>query len=708
MNKFKNLIGIISIVTVLLLVYLLGINKLITRLESQTLDWRIKLAYQSSGYVSDKFVIVNADHDTFRVLEEFSEIGLNTWPWPRSELAKIIDFINQDNPEAIVLLMTLDDYQSKDSNDRNENVILAQVLQNSKNLILSDKLALQKELLYEQIKFKKPSDRIHLEHYYFGKDLTEKEKNYLDKFAFKLNTSRASETLLNNISFSKTSMLPDVFLDSVSQIGIINLPVAEDGIIRSIIPLFRFKSTDYYLSSIFLSPYLSSITDPNIALFSNYIAINNKKIPVNKKGEYLIHWKKPNLSNYIPMYKVIVSQKQIEQALNVLHNRPIGYSKEKFNTIKELAGSFFIPRGTFKDKIVIITKDVTHSTAIDNATPISYFVSNILDSFMYDDRHIHKVNTIIPIVIILVFSFILSILTRNISSGLSISIIIILSLLSYVAICSFLFQQYLLWIDIVLPVLIMSLMFVAMYTQRYKQTQLKLEHTYKLATLDGLTGLYNHRYFQEKIRSEMRIATRKEDSLSLLLIDIDYFKNFNDAYGHRAGDAVLIQVGQALIDSVRDTDIVARYGGEEFCIILDKTDTEEALRIAQKICKTIDKTDFYVDSGEKKVHVTVSIGVANYPQHARTVEELVDFADKSLYRAKNSGRNKVGPLEDFYEDATESLIVRRKRKLEFVKVAFEKALNELIEVAIKENVNPSLVVRKMVDEKLPERDDQKL
>jgi diguanylate cyclase (GGDEF)-like protein len=705
MNKFKNLIGIISIVTALLLVYLLGINKLVRAMEFQTLDWRIKLAYQNSRQISDDFVTVNVDYDTFRIMEEFPEIGLNTWPWPRAELAKIIDYIQKDQPKAILLLMILDngEVNIEEIANKNNNIMLVDALNNAKKLVLADRLSLQKNLLFEQIKLKDTSERIHIESYYFGKDLTEQEQKYLDKFGYKFYTNTASESMLDSISYSKPAMLPERFLEAVQKIGIINLPVSEDGIIRTITPVFRFKTTDYYLPSIFLSPLLSGEEKYLNSLSNNSLVIENKEIPLINNGEYLINWKKQNLSNYIPMYKLIVSQKQIEQALDVLHNRPINYSKEKYETIQQLANSFFIPSGTFKDKIVIITKEATHSTAINNTTPISYLVSNVLDSLMYDDKHIIHVNPLIPISFVIVFAFILGILTRNISSGLSISIIIILALLSYIAFSSFLFQKFLFWVDIVLPVIIMALMFVAIYTQRYKQTQLKLEHTYKLASLDGLTGLYNHRYFQEKIRSELNVATRKEDSLSLLLIDIDYFKNLNDTYGHRTGDAVLIQVGQTLIDSVRSSDIVARYGGEEFCVILDKTDTEEALRIAQKICKSIDKTDFYFDGSDRKIHLTISIGVANYPQHAKTVEDLVEAADKSLYRAKNSGRNKVGPLEDFFIRKDETEDSRSLRKLEYVQASFEKALNEIIHVSIKENVDPAYFVRKIIEEKLPER-----
>ena len=171
------------------------------------------------------------------------------------------------------------------------------------------------------------------------------------------------------------------------------------------------------------------------------------------------------------------------------------------------------------------------------------------------------------------------------------------------------------------------------------------EYTYKLATTDGLTDLYNHRYFQEKLKDHMKRADKNASGFSVVLIDIDFFKKFNDTYGHQAGDEVLRQVGQVLKKSVKSKDLVARYGGEEMVIILADTNTNAAVKIAQRICQNIGSRKFKLGEG-LEVNVTISLGVATYPVHGRTSTELIEFADQGLYRAKESGRNQVGDIRE--------------------------------------------------------------
>ncbi len=160
-----------------------------------------------------------------------------------------------------------------------------------------------------------------------------------------------------------------------------------------------------------------------------------------------------------------------------------------------------------------------------------------------------------------------------------------------------------------------------------------------LATTDGLTGLFNHRHFQERLSGEFRRIARYPRPLSLLIIDIDFFKKVNDNYGHPAGDAVLKGVADAIRKALRETDIPARYGGEEFAAVLVNTDTGGAVNLAERLRNTISGCAFQADG--KNMRVTVSIGVASCPVHAQTREELVKLADTALYRAKNGGRNRV-------------------------------------------------------------------
>jgi diguanylate cyclase (GGDEF)-like protein len=159
------------------------------------------------------------------------------------------------------------------------------------------------------------------------------------------------------------------------------------------------------------------------------------------------------------------------------------------------------------------------------------------------------------------------------------------------------------------------------------------------AITDGLTGLFNHRHFQEKFNKELNRFKRFPRPFSLLLIDIDYFKKINDTYGHPAGDAVLKGVARIIKKTLRDIDVPARYGGEEFATILVGADKQEAVRTAERLRTNIMTAEF--DAEGNKISVTVSVGIATCPEDAKVKEDIIDRADKALYHAKETGRNKV-------------------------------------------------------------------
>lgn len=165
---------------------------------------------------------------------------------------------------------------------------------------------------------------------------------------------------------------------------------------------------------------------------------------------------------------------------------------------------------------------------------------------------------------------------------------------------------------------------------------------------DGLTGLVNHISFQHRLREELSRAVRNNSPLSLLFIDVDHFKNFNDKNGHQAGDELLKIVADLLSKSsradaakLRQSDIVARYGGEEFAAILPDTPIEGAMIKAERIRKAISQLEFKGMENQPMKHMSVSIGVASYPTDALTAEKLIEFADSAMYDAKHSGRNQV-------------------------------------------------------------------
>lgn len=162
----------------------------------------------------------------------------------------------------------------------------------------------------------------------------------------------------------------------------------------------------------------------------------------------------------------------------------------------------------------------------------------------------------------------------------------------------------------------------------------------RLATIDGLTGLYNRRSFSDMISREMRRILRYKQHFSLILLDIDNFKNYNDTNGHLMGDKLLTMFAQVLKTSVREQDIVSRYGGEEFAVILPHTDAERGMVVAEKIRQGVVGTDFPYADSQPMGHISVSAGVADTIEGVKTYQELIDRADRALYRAKESGRNR--------------------------------------------------------------------
>jgi diguanylate cyclase (GGDEF)-like protein len=161
----------------------------------------------------------------------------------------------------------------------------------------------------------------------------------------------------------------------------------------------------------------------------------------------------------------------------------------------------------------------------------------------------------------------------------------------------------------------------------------------RLATTDGLTELVNHRHFQEILSKEIERSRRYKRPLSLLLMDIDHFKSFNDTYGHPVGDLVLKEISACIRRSIRINDVAARYGGEEFTVIIPETAEQGALVTAERIRTTIE--NHIIRSLDRELRVTVSIGCATFPSLASSQQELIDNADKALYFSKEHGRNQV-------------------------------------------------------------------
>ena len=174
----------------------------------------------------------------------------------------------------------------------------------------------------------------------------------------------------------------------------------------------------------------------------------------------------------------------------------------------------------------------------------------------------------------------------------------------------------------------------------YVTVQEKNRQLQDMANRDGLTGLYNHRYFHEQLAQDFLRARRYHENLSCILLDIDFFKKFNDTHGHQTGDVVLRIIGRLIQESIRDSDLAARYGGEEFALILYHTDAQGGVEVADRLRRTVEENQIH-DKGAA-LRVTISVGIATFPdEKIGDAKTLIECADKALYQAKANGRNRV-------------------------------------------------------------------
>jgi len=186
------------------------------------------------------------------------------------------------------------------------------------------------------------------------------------------------------------------------------------------------------------------------------------------------------------------------------------------------------------------------------------------------------------------------------------------------------------------------------------------EHNKRLAITDGLTELYNHRELQNMLSSEVKRCIRYKRFFSLLMIDIDHFKTFNDTYGHPMGDKVLREVSNTIRDSIREIDIPARYGGEEFVVILPETSYDHALIVAERIRGNIYEKSFGKNLENEEFFITVSVGVSAFPEDGLNRDELISRVDQALYFAKREGRNRVRR----YDETLKSFIEHKEDHIE--------------------------------------------
>ncbi len=186
------------------------------------------------------------------------------------------------------------------------------------------------------------------------------------------------------------------------------------------------------------------------------------------------------------------------------------------------------------------------------------------------------------------------------------------------------------------------------------------ENYMKLTYVDALTGVYNRRFFDEKLPIETNRARRYGHPLSMVMIDIDFFKKFNDTYGHRAGDFVLNSIGQFIKKALRTQDIVCRYGGEEFMVLMPMTRNEDAAMVMSRIRADLQDREFHSPYDNLDFNVRISVGISQFPIDGDTPDQVVRAADEALYEAKETGRNRV-----VVYNAASTIFKNRVEKLKF-------------------------------------------
>jgi diguanylate cyclase (GGDEF)-like protein len=592
------------ILAVLLLGYLgnqiFHIDSFLESYELKTYDLRLQAADKNNHKaenINKDIVIISIDNASLDFLE--SELG--RWPWSRDVYADTIDYLSKDGARLINFDLMFVGYQ-KGFEDK--DLKLAEAVSKHDNVYVSMSFDIRSDA-------KNPPDLPQ---------------------ALKVKVENKSKTANFDYGFNYSNLIMDKILNNTKNIGIINFLRDEDNVSRRSPTFFDYNGSTYpYMPLKLASDYIVKNEKVNIDKYvineKNQLVFGNRKIQLDEYGSMIINWY-GGLSTfkYVPFWKIYKSIENERKGLP-----PV------------------LDKNFFKNKIIFIGATATSLYDI-KSTPLSRIYPGVevqatVFNNILDNNIIERVSAPANFGICILLAFLIGIAVIKIREPIISTVTSVIILAAYFGFATYMLNRHNLWFD-VLPQTAFALMtFTFMFIVKYVLKSKDFEYTYKLATTDGLTNLFNHRYFQEHLTKSMKKCDKTGERFSLVLIDIDHFKKFNDTYGHQAGDEVLRQVGQTLRKAVKAHDLVARYGGEEMVIVLDKAHSEAALKIANRICKTVADRPFELSEG-LTVNVTISLGVATYPIDGTTSAELIEFADQGLYRAKKNGRNQVGALPE--------------------------------------------------------------
>ena len=582
---------------------------IINTLEAKTFDVRQSIISKHKQASKD-IVIISVDDPSY----EFLIDKYGDWPIPRNVYAKMLEYIQGQNPKYVLFDLLF--------------------IRSLKRVPGSDK-----ELVDAFHKYQNTYTGLNFDDYSFEI----RKPPVIEK-----GISSEIENHSQNITFKKYTncrAIIDDLMKATNKIGHINIPRHTDGLIRSIPLIINYprynpenldESTDehYLYATLKMAvDYFNKYENANIQKIvinkDNTLSLGTRKIPLTNKAEAILNWygdtglKDKSGFKYISFWEVLKSMEAKENG-----------QKERFENL-------------FKDKFVYIGTNVFALSDTQAVPTGKYFpgvelhatlLNNILDNNL-----IHKATLPYNLFICLLIAAATIYTVFKIRSVyVSITLFLIMNF-GYLYFTVISLEKYNVWIWVVIPVFISIFLYICSFIVKYLLKSRDYEYTYKLATTDGLTELYNHRFFQEIIREKIKLSEKTQKSFSLILIDIDFFKKFNDTYGHQAGDAVLRHVARTLKDNVRAEDFVCRYGGEEMTIVLNNINHDIAVKSAQKICDAVANKK-YALGPDLDVNVTISLGVSTYPENGKTAESLIEYADKCLYNAKESGRNRVGNI----------------------------------------------------------------
>lgn len=564
-----------------------GVNEFMTTMEDNSFDLRQKvLASSKKDKVNKDIVILTIDDASYEYFHE----KYGEWPLPRSVYANLVNYLEKQNPKVIAFdLMFVKPMKTAPQDD----AALVKAITSNDNVFTAMNFDNQEADVRTPIN--------------------------LDN-KFKINVQNNSKVdFSHDLTFSNCRSILPQLMSGTANIASVNVSRSHDGYLRKLPPIMVYNGEFYPHLALKVGLKAKDVQSKDFQIDKNGNLITELgNIPLDKTGGAILNWYGTANSTFtmIPMYKVV-------KAMNGEIESPIDFNN-KIIYIGTTAVSLYDTKTVPVDKLY--PGVAVHTT----------FVNNLLDN-----SFIKRTSIPIDIALSLVLAAIVGfIIVKSPTTLISISLTILTTLI-YIIFAYYIMKFFNIWIAIMMPASTILLMLILTYVVKYILKSRDFENQYKLATIDGLTELYNHRYFQEQMLLQITNCKRYNNHFSMIIIDIDFFKKFNDVYGHQSGDAVLKQVAAKLKKNVRSCDIVCRYGGEEMTIILPNTDYEEAVITAEKICGIIAEKPFKLANNQES-NVTISLGVATFPQDGNSPAVIIENADKRLYRAKENGRNQVG------------------------------------------------------------------